>query len=141
VDHQAPLELAQGPSVRRHQLNSQKLVPLTQPGEAAKEINENDKSDANRLREAEGFAIFISPSPSDLIFLKATMRTEGISLHEPSELPLGFGLRQPSGALDRHSVTKAVEGHRSPRRCRARASSLQFMVPRHDPEIVEAPHV
>jgi hypothetical protein len=48
------------------------------------------------------------------------------------ELPPGFGLRQPSGALDGYAVTKAVEGHRSPRRYRANASFLRFMISVHD---------
>ena len=37
LDYPAPLQLAQNPSVRRDQLNRQILVPLTRPGEAAKE--------------------------------------------------------------------------------------------------------
>ena len=36
------------------------------------------------------------------------------------------GLRQSSGALDSWAITKAVEGHRSPGRCRAGASALRF---------------
>jgi len=44
---------------------------------------------------------------------------------EPSELPPGFGLRQPSGALRKPwAVAKAVEGHRTPRRYRAGASLI-----------------
>ena len=47
--------------------------------------------------------------------------------HEPCEPPSGFGLRQPSGALEECGRAKAVEGRRSPSRCRANAISLRFM--------------
>jgi hypothetical protein len=61
--------------------------------------------------------------------------------YELFELPPGFGLRQPSGAMGVVPIAiKAVEGHRSPRRCRVEASFLQFMAlkaPMNDFGIVE----
>ena len=53
-------------------------------------------------------------------------RNESFSLNcfEP---PPGFGVLQPSGAFGADaSEAKAVEGHRSPRRYRARAHSFTF---------------
>jgi len=56
---------------------------------------------------------------------------------ETFELPAGFGLRQPSGALEQvASVTKAVDGHRSPRRYRGNASSSRFLATVCDAGIV-----
>ncbi len=55
-------------------------------------------------------------------------RTKG-ALHEPSEAPPGFGVRQSSGALAMEaSQPKAPEHWRSPRRYRA---IRRFMVPMH----------
>ena len=51
------------------------------------------------------------------------------ALHEPSEAPPGFGVRQSSGALAMEAIQpKAPEDWRSPRRCRAVHG---FMVPMH----------
>src|SRR5512135_1106499 len=43
-------------------------------------------------------------------------RLNALPPREPLTVPLGFGVRRPSGAL---SATKAAEGCRTPRRCRA----------------------
>src|SRR5262249_33552666 len=45
------------------------------------------------------------------------------ALHEPSGPPLGFGVRQSSGALDGFVDAKAAEDCRTPRRCRAYGST------------------
>ena len=60
------------------------------------------------------------------------------ALHEPSEAPTGFGLRQSSGALAMEaSQPKAPEDWRSPRRYRA---IRRFMVPMHSEKRKEAFH-
>jgi len=82
---------------------------LHEPGRADLPV-----SPAARQRRPTGF----------MVPMHAKKRKE--ALDEPSEAPQGFGLRQPSGALDRCRQYQAVEGHRSPRRYRANARSLWF---------------
>src|SRR6266540_5438943 len=60
------------------------------------------------------------------------------ALHEPSEVPPAFGLRQSSGALAMEaSRPKAPEDWRSPRRSRA---IRRFRVPMRDIRVEEALH-
>jgi len=77
-------------------------------------------------------------SRSDLWFKgREQVRREQGTSRGPSEPPPGFGLRQPSGALGGRQRSKAVEGHRSPRRCRASARFWRFMVAIRGFEIVD----
>ena len=62
-------------------------------------------------------------------------RTSNHIPDKPQELPPGFGLRQSSGALSvAKRRPKAVEGHRSPRRCRDDASPS--VAPSHLPSSI-----
>jgi hypothetical protein len=60
LDHQAPLKLAQNPPGRRHTENKLN-VPLTLPGEAAKETMNAKRATRIGSARRSGFAIFFSP--------------------------------------------------------------------------------
>ncbi len=87
-----------------------------------------------RQKLAEAVAKALVVTNNVLVATNATFD----ALHEPSEAPTGFGLRQSSGALAMEaSQPKAPEDWRSPRRYRA---IRRFMVPMHSEKRKEAFH-
>jgi hypothetical protein len=75
---------------------------------------------------------------ADRLALTPNDALENCSRHEPPKDPRGFGLRQPSAAIENVSVPKVAKDRRARRRGRAEAKLLVFFAMMRGEEAVEA---